>query len=357
MGGVDLSDPERELTRLLDSAVSSGQTPGLAFLVGRGGDEVFKHCAGMTAHSGAPVRPITPDTRFDLASLTKVVATTTFALMLAQSGRLALDKAVTRYLGGPFTSGWEQIRLWHLLTHSSGLPATWSFWRELDDPKARLPALCRISLRNVPGTEIVYSDLGFLVLGAVLESISGSSLAAVLQRELWEPLSLDATTFGPLDPLRWSVAATEIQPDGSALAGVVHDENARFAGGVCGHAGLFSTLTDLGRFARFWVGEGEGPLSRSWLARAAQPQFRAHGRCRGLGWVCRNDPFDFLGPGWPLTAVSHTGFTGTSVALDSPSRSFAVLLTNAVHCGRQREPIRELRRAAHEHAAALLFPT
>jgi CubicO group peptidase (beta-lactamase class C family) len=150
------------------------------------------------------------------------------------------------------------------------------------------------------------------------------------------------------------VAATEPRGDGTAWTGIVHDENARLLGGVAGHAGLFAPVADLARFAAWWVSDSGGPVSAGRRRAAASCQTAGLGGRRGLGWACAGDGMDILGGTWPGTAVSHTGYTGTSLALDPASGGWLVLLTNAVHFGRDHQAVRALRRQVHAAAAPLL---
>jgi len=356
MTGPPALEVSTNLDDLFAAAVAGGDIPGAALAIGRGETLLLRRCYGKSATRAAPIRPVTAETRYDLASLTKVIATTTLVLRLIERGQLHLDDPVVRYLPECRASGWENISLWHLLTHSSGLPATRPFWAGVDRPLDLVQALSRTPPEFAPGERVQYSDLGFMALGEVCARVEGSPLEEVFLRTLARPLGLEATSYGPLDPSVGPIAATEVEPNGTSLLGVVHDENARAAGGVSGHAGLFSTLSDLERFARVWVGR-TGPPARAWRERAVLPQVDGGEGRRGLGWTCRGNAFDILGANWPPTAVSHTGFTGTSIALDLGSGAWVVLLTNAVHLSRDRRPLRRLRLAAHELAGRLLFAT
>ncbi len=299
---------------------------------------------------------MTPGTVFDIASLTKVVATTTAVLSLIGSGQLALADAVAGYLSVAAWSGPVTVR--HLLTHTAGLPGSRKFYRWCATREEVLNALRETPLEAPPGTRVAYSDLGFIALGELVAAVAGESLDAAVRRLVTAPLGMDSTSFNPSGPAE-RFAATEVY-DGSPLTGVVHDENARVMGGVAGHAGLFSTAADLARFAQWWVSGQDGPVPRRLRQRAARCQTGSlagsDGRAgrRGFGWACPGDRFDILGRHWPPTSVSHTGFTGTSLALDPASGLWVVLLTNAVHFGRDATAIKSLRRAVHAAAASAL---
>jgi CubicO group peptidase (beta-lactamase class C family) len=306
------------------------------------------HAAGWADTIDA--RPMTSGTVFDIASLTKVVATTTAVLALIGGGRLGLDDAVGDYL--PETVWPRQATIRHLLTHTSGLPASRKFYEWCATRDEVLHALCQTPLEAPAGTEVTYSDLGFMALGELVAAVTGEPLDAAVRRLVTDPLGMASTGFNPSGSAE-GFAATEIY-DGSPLTGVVHDENARVMGGVAGHAGLFSTAADLGRFAQWWVSPEDGPVTASLRRLATTCQTAGLSGCRGLGWVCPGDRYDILGGAWPGTSVSHTGFTGTSLALDPASGLWVVLLTNSVHFGRDATAIKSLRRALHAAAAASL---
>jgi CubicO group peptidase (beta-lactamase class C family) len=295
-------------------------------------------------------RPMTEDTVFDLASLTKVVATTTVALALIADGRLALSDPVARHVPAASWPGPVTVR--HLLTHTSGLPASARLHEGCGTRDQLLSELYRIPLEAPPGTRVTYSDLGYIVLGELVAGAAGLPLDKAVGETVIAPLGLTSTGYNPAGPAE-RFAATELRADGTPWTGVVHDENARAMGGVAGHAGLFSTAADLARFAQWWVSPADGPVP-VWLRREATtcqtdglPGQEGYPGRRGLGWTCPGDRFDILGDVWPPTAVSHTGFTGTSLALDSPSGRWVVLLTNGVHFGRDPAAIKSLRRAVH----------
>lgn len=346
---------------LLRRAVAAAEVPGAVAAVGGPDGTEARWVVGQADTTPGQERPMTGDTPFDLASLTKIVATTTLVLGLVGEGRLALGDSVGRWLPGAGGGQGEALTVEALLTHASGLPATVRLWEACSDAgEAR--AAVRAAAPVVPaGTRVVYSDVGFLLLGQLIEAVVGCPLDVAFADRVADPLGLTATRYSPL-PAGSEAAATEPGDDGRPWVDVVHDENARFLGGVAGQAGLFSTAADLARFARWWAGPADGPVPAG-LRRAAErcrttglpelsrpaPEMEAR---RGLGWVVRGDRFDNL-EGWPPGAVGHTGFTGTSLAVDPASGRWVVLLTNAVHYGRGKDGILALRRAVH---AALAPP-
>jgi serine-type D-Ala-D-Ala carboxypeptidase len=337
-------------TGALKSAVDAGETPGAVLAAGWGEKTELLWAYGW-AETGARRRPMSTGTIFDLASLTKVVGTLPVVLHLLSDGRLRLESSVAELLPGFGAEPEERARVTveHLLTHTSGLPAYREYWRLGLEPAALAQRLLEEPLVAPPGAQFVYSDIGFIVLGRVAEAVTGRSLDALVAEWVAAPLGLRHTGYAavPGD----EVAATEPGADGSCRVGVVHDETAAALYVAAGHAGLFSTAGDLAAYLGAWASSGDGWLPQRWRQEAARDRTARLGAHRGLAWVARGDSFDRLGPRWPSTAVSHTGFTGTSLAVDPPSGRWVVLLTNDVHFGRDRGTIKTLRLAVHEALA------
>jgi CubicO group peptidase (beta-lactamase class C family) len=368
---------------LIDHAVATGLVPGAVLAAGvRTADPALLHVAGHAQRDAEATRPMTADTVFDLASLTKVVATLPIVLRLAGRGEIGLDQPVDRYLprfagpggpGGPGGAGGlggagkNTVTVRQLLLHTSGLPGVRRYYQELRDPGKILAAALAEPLVARPGTVFCYSDVGFISLGELASAVTGAGLDELVQDFVCGPLGMTATRYLP--PAGWSgrIAATEIV-DGVAKVGVVHDENAEILGGVAGHAGLFGTAADLARYAAAWAGNADaGALSLAGDGQARGPLWgmRAEAlRCqtegldarRGLGWGLRRDRYDNMGDGWPDSGAGHTGFTGTSLSVDPSSGLWAVLLTNAVHFGRGPEhSVVGLRKQVHAAVAAELL--
>ncbi len=350
---VPSSPPRRQGRRtgakeVLERAVGTGSVPGAVFAAGLGRQLDDLVVAGDAQHLGGAVRPMGRDTLFDLASLTKVVATTPSILVLAGDRRLSLEDHLCAYVPEFEGDLREEVTIRHLLCHTSGLPAEVHFWEGAIGPGLARQSLRRTPLQSAPGARVMYSDVGYMLLGEVVEAVSGTTLDAAVAELVTAPLDMTSTCFNPKKQEWWRTAATEPGPDGVPIAGVVHDENARFFGGVMGHAGLFSTIDDLIRYIGAWLGGGSetSPLA-GWRVEACRDQTEGLNGRRGLGWVLRGDALDFLPDNWPSTSVSHTGFTGTSIAFDPASEYWAVLLTNAVHFGRDRRRNRALRREVY----------
>ena len=327
--------------------LAAADVPGLVAAVGRGPRTLATWTVGQADTTPGSARPMRQDTVFDLASLTKVVATTTVTLALAGDGRLGLDESVGRYLPVPWP-----VTIRQLLTHTSGLPASVKYYEWCADADQLWRELFATPLEAPPGTRVAYSDLGFMLLGRLTATVAGEPLDALFRRLVAVPLGLRDTGYLPVcppegGPPAGGFAATERRADGTPWTGVVHDENARLLGGVAGHAGLFATAADLATFAAWWVSSADGPVPAALRREAESCQTPGLDGRRGLGWTRIGDRYDILGPAWPDSAVSHTGFTGTSLALDSPTGLWAILLTNAVHWGRDATAIKSLRREFH----------
>lgn len=337
--------------------LAAADVPGLTAAAGRGPRALASWALGQ-ADTVTP-RPVRPGTRFDLASLTKVVATTTVTLALAGRGLIGLDDPVARHLPAAtrLAAGGATVR--QLLAHTAGLPGSVKFYQWCAGRDELLRALYATPLQVPPGTRVTYSDLGFMVLGEMAAAVAGEPLDTLFRRLVAGPLGMAGTGYLPgppaAGPRAGGFAATERRADGTAWTGVVHDENARVMGGVAGHAGLFSTASDLAAFAAWWAGGGGGPVPAALRREAERCQTPGLDGRRGLGWARAGDRYDILGGTWPGSAVSHTGFTGTSLALDAPSGVWVVLLTNDVHYGRDRAVIRPLREAVHAAVAAALL--
>ncbi|MQA90713.1 MAG: serine hydrolase [Gemmatimonas sp.] len=340
-----------ELNRAMSSVemeVYRGNLPGAAVAVGRWGTTVLER--GIGTYDRTPLSPhVHPDhTIYDLASLTKVVATTTAVMLLVEDGMIDLDTPVSNYLPS-FSSApksWVTIR--HLLTHSSGLPAgTGTF------PASRWASLQKIldmPLVTSPGERVVYSDLGFVILWLTAEAAYGGSLEQLLVDRVYHPLGMGATRFNP-GPACTRCAPTD-ERDG--YRGLVHDPIARNLGGIAGNAGLFSTAHDLSRFAAMLVNGGElngvRVLQKSTIDLFTQRQPGAD--TRALGWDTPDDDgHGASGLSISRSAFGHTGFTGTSLWVDPDRGTWTVLLSNRTYGPRGRNPMRALRRELNDFVA------
>lgn len=325
------------IDRVVQRGVDAGGYPGAAVVVGRNGFTVLSHSFGSLDWTGK-ARVSTDNSLYDLASLTKVLATTTAMMVLFDRGKIDLDSPVSRYVPD-FKGGLrDQVTVRQLLTHTSGLPAGRELWRIAKTPAEARAAVLASPIKCKPGACYEYSDLGADLLGFIVESVSGERMDTFLLRTVYGPLGMKDTFFrvSPWDVAR--TAPTEIAPPrGYPLRGEVHDENAYALGGVAGHAGLFSTASDISVFAQMMLNggvfDGQRVVSDSTIALFTR---RTAGH-RALGWdTC--DGGAGCGQYMSERAFGHTGFTGTSLWIDPDRKMFVVLLTNRVHAARARRP-------------------
>jgi CubicO group peptidase (beta-lactamase class C family) len=362
-----------ELQRLLDDAVAAGLGSAAVASIGDGGREVARAVTGATERVPAPGPAITAATRFDLASVSKPMATGAIAMALVSRGVLDLADPVRRWLGAAATTG----TIGDLLGHAGGCVAHVEYFHDLwagrwgGGATARevlVDRAAREPLGRPPRTATVYSDLGYIQLGAVLERAGGAPLEDLFAREVTGPLGLASAGFVPLAPSpragrSTDVVATEVDPRrGGLVRGVVHDENCHAGGGVAGHAGVFAAIDDVVGFARAMLalagGERRGAIDPA-VARTFFSTPPIDGTTWRLGWDTPSpEPgVSHAGDRWPRTgAIGHTGFTGTSLWLDLPARRWVALLTNRVHPTREgtADAIKALRRAVADLAVAQL---
>ena len=326
------------ISHVVARGIAAGGYPGATVVVGRKGYVVLERGFGRLSWPVTSARVTADRTIYDLASLTKVVGTTTAIMILFDQGRLSLDAPVAAYLPA-FSGGYkDSVTIGQLLTHRSGLPAGRDLWRLASNPEDARRYVIDTPLQCKPGDCFIYSDLGFDLLGMVVESVSGESLDVFLGEHVFQPLGMTQTGFRPADSVRTRVAPTEVNPPrGYPLQGEVHDENAYTLGGVAGHAGLFSTATDLSIFAQMLLNggtyDGVRLVSDTTVALFTK---RAAGT-RALGWDTCDDEGS-CGRFLSDRAYGHTGFTGTSIWIDPDRQMFVILLTNRVHAARARRP-------------------
>jgi uncharacterized protein YbbC (DUF1343 family)/CubicO group peptidase (beta-lactamase class C family) len=330
----------------IDQAVRSGLIPGAVLLVGHDGKIIHRKAYGKRALAPAP-EAMTLDTVFDLASLTKVVATTPAVMKLFEEGKLRLIDPVTVYLP-EFQGGKSDITVRDLLTHFSGLRPD----LELMPPWTGYETGIRMALADKPtfppGQRFVYSDINFELLGEIVRRVSGQTLDEFVRDQVWTPLGMRETMFRPPASLRGRIAPTEIDAStGQPLRGVVHDPTARYMGGVAGHAGVFSTASDLSRYAQTMLDQGEfggtrvfSPLTVKKFTESSSPPDQPV--LHGLGWDIDSAYSSARGELFPIGSYGHLGYTGTSIWIDPFSKTYVILLTNYVHphSGKNLSPLR-----------------
>jgi uncharacterized protein YbbC (DUF1343 family)/CubicO group peptidase (beta-lactamase class C family) len=337
---------------IIEQAISQRTIPGAVVLIGHSGHVVYRKAFGHRALEPRP-EPMTLDTVFDIASMTKVVATTTAVMQLAELGKIRIADTVARYLPEFGENGKEDITVRQLLTHYSGLPAD----LDLKTPWQGKEIAYEMAFAEKPATpsgSFVYSDVGFVVLGALIEKVSGESLDRYATGHIFTPLKMPHTRYLPPKSWRAKIAPTQYDEHDHMLRGEVHDPTAFRMGGVAGHAGLFSTGDDLAKFAQALLDGGAGILSPLMVRKMTSPQQPPTATAvRGFGWDIDSPFSSNRGDLLPVGSFGHTGFTGTSLWIDPTTNTFIVLLTNAVHPRGQGNAIALRTKVATAVAAAL----
>ncbi len=331
-GGYDFST----ITDIVDLAIIEGKIPGAVIVVGNQDKVLYKKAFGFRSLK-PEILPMTDDTIFDIASITKVVATTTAIMQLVEKGKINIDDPVYRYWPEFKAHGKKGITVRHLLTHYSGLRANLRmkpYWSGYKDAMDKI--ICE-KPKFAPGKHFIYSDINFQILGELVRRVSGKSLNQYSDENIFGPLGMKDTGFNPDYKLKGRIAPTEyLNGNDSFLWGVVHDPAAQRMGGVAGHAGVFSTALDLSVFAKMILNNGIHNdvkiLSAESINQMTTPQSPDEKKIlRGLGWDI-DSPFSCnRGEIFPIGSFGHTGYTGTSMWIDPFSKTYVIVLTNRVH--------------------------
>jgi CubicO group peptidase (beta-lactamase class C family) len=336
-----------EVDRAVRAGVTRGVYPGAAVVIGSSSRIYLARGYGHFTWNERSTVPSADSTLWDIASLTKVVATTAAIALLVDQGRVALDAPVARYL--PRFTGGERshVTVRMLLEHSSGLPAGLAPAQRRVDHDSLITIIYRTPLRRAPGAVEQYSDLNAILLGLIVEQITGRSLDRFAADAVFTPLGMGATRFLPPAGLRGRIAPTA-QWRGTPLAGEVNDRTAGWLGGVAGHAGVFASASDLGRYAQWWLRRGVLPSSAAALRPATMDAFLFAGatpHARLLGWESRSTSEYTPSPYGSLPsagAYGHTGYTGTMILIDPARDLFVIFLTNRVFGPRVAKPFTAL---------------
>jgi len=331
------------IDELVEAAIGEGQLPGAVILVGRNDQILYRKAFGHRAVIPA-LEPMTVDTIFDLASLTKVVATTTSIMKLIEAGRISLEDPVAKYIPNFERHGKSEITVRHLLTHMSGLRPGFNPARQWQGYQAAIEQIGDDVPVTAPGEQIVYSDLNFILLGEIVRRVSGMPLDQFAQAHIFEPLGMRDTMYNPPADLQSRIAPTERcgsgfqpcqGPEGTMLRGLVHDPAARRMGGVAGHAGLFSTVDDLAVFCRMLLSGGAFHQTRilapSTIDTMLSPSTPLEGDyIRALGWAL---DLPYAGGSGQCSAapIDHSGFTGTKLWLHPGCGIYIVFLSSRLH--------------------------
>jgi len=335
---------------ILQKAIEEENLPGALISISENGQLLLRESFGN--RTVFPVKEsMDMNTVFDLASLTKVVATLPALLLLMDQKQIHLEDKVARFIPEFSWNGKESVTIEHLLTHTSGLPAFKPFFKEQLNKEEVIHSICHSAIESPVGKQVIYSDLGFIMLSAIVEQATGQSFEYFVENEIFTALGMNETCFNPDFPLN-RYAATEFDAAAKTYKrGIVHDENAETMGGISGHAGLFSTCADLEKFASMI--ENNGTINHkqfisSEIIELSRKNFTQNDRLsRGLGWELNVHSDCSCGAFFSKKAYGHTGFTGTSIWFDPKQKIHIILLTNYVHYGRNPIWINSMREAIH----------
>ena len=339
------------LDTILKNGIKNGATPGAVLLVARDGVIVYQKAFGRFTYSPHSEK-VTLNTIYDLASVTKIAATTVSLMRLYDEGKISLDDPIAKYLPGFAQDGKGRVTIKNLLMHDGGFPPDRPFYRMCRTPEEVVDSLFTTRLVYKTGIDtMVYSDLDFITLGKLVERVTGMPLDKYVKETFYEPLGMNSTTYNP--PKRWlnRIAPTEYDSTlGTYIHGYVHDRNARALGGVSGHAGLFSTAHDLAVLMQMILNGGTYNGRRFFSKRTVELFTKRQVNNYCLGFDNALSPYgrSALGGAFGPNAVGHTGFTGTSVYVYPEKKIIAVLLTNRVCPTRKNLKILPLRRAVHK---------
>ena len=317
----------------INAAIASHHCPGGVLWVEH--DGVAYHKAFGNRALVPAVEPMTEDTIFDAASLTKVIATTPAMMLLIQRGQVQLDAPVTNYIPEFTGGGKEAITVRELMTHTSGLPPDIETKTDWHGEAEAVRKACAEELQSKPGTEFKYSDINFFMLGEIVQRVSGMPLEVFVHREIFAPLKMDDTGYLPPADKIPRIAPTEVV-DGKPWRGIVHDPTSRHMGGVAGHAGLFTTASDTARYARMLLNNGKLDGVRLFKPETVKlmttvqspPDISAK---RGLGWDIDSPYAGPRGNIFPVGSYGHTGWTGGSLWIDPFSKTFVIFMSNRNH--------------------------
>ncbi len=348
---VDSNYEFQKVDSLMAGAVADSVFPGGVLLIGHRNRVIYEKAFGHHTYN-IDSQEITTQSIFDLASVTKVVGTTSAAMMLWDSGLLDLDEKVIHYLPEFNNNNKDEITIRNLLLHTSGLPAWKPFYKDYSKAGQVINAIMNSELEFEPGEKYLYSDLGMITLQKVIEKLTNTPINKFLEKKLFIPLNMNRTMYNPPPDLWYYTVPTEIDDYWrmTTLKGKVHDETAYLLGGVAGHAGLFSTASDLARFMAVLVSDGKQKGKQYFNAETIEKwtSKQSNLSSRGLGWDTKSEGYSSAGKKFSMNSFGHTGFTGTSIWVDKERKLFVILLTNRVHPKRENRKIIDFRPVLHD---------
>lgn len=333
-----------EALKLVDDAVNKGFFPGAQVVIGHKDEIYVSECFGNRCVY-PEVLPLNRNTLFDMASLTKIMATTMVFVKLLEKGLISVYDKVSDFIEVFKGEDKDEVRILNLLTHTAGFAPFKPLYNLCGNYEGSIRYICESELEYNPGTRVIYSDFSYIILAYILEKIGDERLDKLSKKYVFEPLGMNNTCFNPKDE---NIAATEIDhKTNKPLIGVVHDENARFLDGISGHAGLFSNMEDVSRFANMLINRGKGFMSSPTFEAMVRNYTKGLNENRGIGWCIKGNELSSGGDIISPTAFGHTGFTGTSLWIDIENNIYAALLTNRVHPTRDNVSIIRFRRLFH----------
>ena len=334
---------------LVNDAVSKGYFPGAEVVVGQRDKVLRSQCFGNRCIY-KKVLPVLDDTMYDLASLTKVTATNTLFMVFLEKGLISVYDKVSDFLECFKGADKDDITIFNLLTHTAGFVPFKPLYETCTDYEDAIRYICSLDLIYKPGTKVEYSDFSYILLGYILEEIGHDRLDHLCEKYVFNPLDMKNTCFNPKAN---NIAATEVDKStGKVLIGTVHDENARFLRGIAGHAGLFSNKEDMTKFANMLINKGNGFISYPAFCAMTRNYTENLNENRGFGWCIKGSKLSSGGDIISPSAFGHTGFTGTSIWIDTENDIYIILLTNRVHPTRENNRMIKFRRRFHNAVLA-----
>ena len=340
-----------QIDEIIQSANNDSAFPGAVVLVSKEGEIIYEKAFGhLTYYDTSAV--VTINTIYDIASLTKVTATTTAVMICYDKNLFSLDDPVAKYIPEFSQNGKEKVTIKNLLLHNSGLPAFKRFYKNYSSAEEIIKDIYKTPLSYEPGSKTVYSDLGFITLAKIVEQVTGKRFDAFCKEEIFKPLQMNSTFFNPPDSLKYKIAPTEYDNywRKKLVWGKVHDETSSLLNGVAGHAGLFSTAEDMSKLLQLLLNGGTFN-SHQIIKPATAILFTTRysdKSSRALGWDTKSEEKSSAGKLFDITSFGHTGFTGTSVWADPIRKLFVVFLTNSVHPTRENKKLYKVRPVLHD---------
>lgn len=346
-----------KVERTVTNAIKDSAFPGAVVLISKDGEIQFHKAFGTYTYDKGS-KKVTTKTIYDLASLTKVIATTTAAMICVDRNLFDLNDKIIKFIPEFASNNKMNITIKNLLIHNSGLPAWKKFWEVYDNPKEILSDIYNSKLEYEIGTKTVYSDLGIITLGKIIEKVSGKSLDLFCTEEIFSPLGMKDTYFNPPDSLKYKIAPTELDNywRKRLIVGEVHDETSSLLKGVAGHAGLFSTAEDIYKLLLTLLNKGEYKGNKLIQSSTVELFIKKadNQSSRAVGWDTKSPKGSSAGSLFSNLSYGHTGFTGTSVWTDPAKKVIVIFLTNRVYPTRENKKIIKIRPELHD-AAIIAF--